>query len=118
MMKKSTFINEIQTRLPEDIIVYDETNFDFTDDECISILCWIKYFNNHYEEFGKKELPKILFPIVSIRLRLDFGHYHTPCNLEKNSGKYIVYITQNGQLLNGTYKKNITLKDSIKTWKL
>lgn len=117
-MKKSTFINEIQRRLPGDIIIYDETNFDFTDDECISILCWIKYFNNHYEVFEKKELPQILFPIISMRLRLDFGLYNTPCDLKNNYGKYIVYLTQNGQLLNGTYKKKITLKESINTWNL
>ena len=117
-MKKSTFLIEIQKRLPDDIIVQDETTFDFTDDECISILCWIKYFNHHYEEFGKNELPKIIFPIVSKRLRLDFGLYITKCNLENNFGKYIIYITQNGQLLNGTYKKNITLKELINTWKL
>jgi len=117
-MKKTTFINEIQKRLPEDIIVYDETNFDFTDDESVSILCWIKYFNYHFEKFGKKELPQILFPIISTRLRLDFGLYHIPCYLENNYGKYIVYITQNGQMINGKYKKNITLKESINTWNL
>ena len=117
-MKKNTFIIEIQKRLPENIIVCDETNFDFTEDECISILCWIKYFNHHYKKFGKNELPSILFPIISKRLRLDFGLYHTPCNLENNFGEHIVYITQNGQLMNGTYKKNITLKELINTWNL
>lgn len=52
-MKKQTILTKIQQRLPDDIIICDETNFDFTDDECISILCWIKYFNYHYAEFGK-----------------------------------------------------------------
>lgn len=117
-MKKTTYLKEIQKRMPDDILVQDETHFEFKEDEYISILCWIKYFNNHYKEHGKNELPSILFPIVSKRMRLDLGLYHLPCNLEINSGKHIIYISPNGQLLNGTIKKNITLKSLISTWKL
>lgn len=117
-MKKQTILTKIQKRLPDDIIICDETNFDFTDDECISILCWIKYFNHHYAEFGKNKLPKIIFPIISKRLRLDFGLYQTKANNEPNSGKYIIYITQNGQMLNGLYEKNASLTDLIITWQL
>lgn len=117
-MRKTTYLKEIQMRLPDDIIVEDETHFEFTEDEYISILCWIKYFNNHYKEYRKNELPSILFPIVSKRMRLDLGLYHLPCDLETNFGKHIIYISPNGQLLKGTTEKNITLKNLISTWKL
>lgn len=117
-MKKIKYLVEIQKRMPDDIIVQDETNFDFTEDECISILCWIKYFKNHYLQNGKNKLPYILFPIISMRMRLDFGLYTTKCDLENNFGKYIIYISPNGQLLNGTIEKKTTLKRSIETWGL
>ncbi len=117
-MKKETCLKEILKRLPNDIIVEDETDFEFTDDEILSILSWIKYFSKHYEEHGKEELPKVVFPIISKRLRLDFGLYCTPCDIDKNRGKYVIYLSQNGKLLNGTVKKNISLKDLINTWHL
>lgn len=117
-MTKKTYLKEIQKRLPEDIIVQDETTFEFTEDEFISILCWLKYFNQHYSVFGKGKLPEILFPLVSKRFRLDFGLYITANDQPVNFGKYIIYITQNGQLLNGTYKKNLSVKELIKTWNL
>lgn len=117
-MRKTTYLKEIQMRLPDEIIVQDETHFEFTEDECISILCWVKYFNNHYKEHGKNKLPSILFPIVSKRTRLDLGLYHSPCDLEMNLGKHIIYISPNGQLLNGRTKKDITLKSLISKWKL
>lgn len=117
-MLKTKFIKEVQKRLPDDLIVQDETTIEFTDDECISILCWIKFFNTHYEKFGKTDIPDIIFPIISKRLRMDFGLYNIPNPQSTNYGKFIIYILQNGQLFNGTYKKNITLKNAITTWNL
>ena len=104
--------------MPDDIIAQDETIFEFTEDEFIAILSWLKYFNEHYKVFGKSKLPNILFPLVSTRLRLDFGLYITPNNQQINYGKYIIYITQNWQLLNGTFKKNLTIKELVNTWNL
>ena len=117
-MTKTTYLKEIQQRLPHEIIIQDETKFEFTEDEYVVILCWLKYFNEHYKVFGKSKLPAILFPIVSKRLRLDFGLYITANELQINHGKFIIYITQNGQLLNGTLKKNLTIKQLVNIWNL
>jgi hypothetical protein len=117
-MKKKTYLSEIQKRLPGDIIVQDETDFEFNEDEYLVMLSWIKYFNEHYERSGKRELPSTKFPIISKRLQLDFGLYNVPCDIDTNRGKYIVYISRNGQLMNGSFKKNISAKDVINTWNL
>jgi len=117
-MKKVTCLKEISKRLPDNIILNDETTFEFTDDEFISILCWIKYFNGHYIEHGKEKHPDVIFPIVSKRLRLDFGLYRFPSDIGINRGKHVIYISQNGNLKNGNVKNNITIKELIITWRL
>lgn len=117
-MKTTKYIIEIQKRLPDDIIIKNETSFEFSEDEYISILSWIKYFNEHYKIFGKEKQPCIMYPIISKRLRLDFGLYNFPNPLEENKGGYIIYISENGKLLNGSIKKNITVKELVVTWKL
>ena len=117
-MKKETCLKEIQKRLPENIILEDETPFEFTDDEFISILSWIKYFNGHFKEHGKEKLSYVIFPIISKRLRLDFGLYRFPSDTEINRGKHVIYLSQNGKLMDGTIKKNITIKELINTWHL
>jgi len=117
-MKKSKCLSEIQSRLPEDIIISDETVFDFTEDEYVSILSWIKYFNSHYKEHGKSKEPNVIFPIISKRLRLDFGLYRFPCDIENNKGKYILYLSSNGKLLDGSIKKNVTVSSLVNTWRL
>lgn len=91
-MKKLDQIKEIQKRLPENLKIVDETNIEFTDDEFLSILCWIKYFNNHYEKYEKTELPFIKFPIISKRIQLDFGLYHFKSDCEPQIGNYNIYI--------------------------
>ena len=48
-MKNLAFLKQIQKRLPDEIVIFDETNFNFTEDEYISILSWIKYFNYHFQ---------------------------------------------------------------------
>ncbi|MEJ8590511.1 hypothetical protein JSO54_04580 [Riemerella anatipestifer] len=116
-MTKSTQIKEIQKRLPENIYIVDETNFDFTEDEFVSILSWIKYFNNHYENKGKTEHPDILFPIISKRLRLDFGLYCFPSDIEGEKGKHNIYLSTNGKLLTGKVEKQ-SVKKIIATWQL
>jgi len=71
---KQTMLNQIQKRLPDNIKIIDDTNFEFTESEFLSLLCWLKYFREHYNsECGKKEFPKITFPVISQRLILDFG---------------------------------------------
>src|SRR5690606_31881964 len=117
-MKKSRHLNQIQKRLPDDLIIHDETNFEFTDDEYVVILSWIKFFNKHYQKHQKNKLPEILFPIISKRLRLDFGLYITPNDLQENHGKHIIYLCPNAKMLNGTIKKNISVKDIVDTWSL
>ena len=37
-MKNLAFLKQIQKRLPDDIVIFDETNFNFSEDEYISIL--------------------------------------------------------------------------------
>lgn len=117
-MKKETCLKAIQKRLPDDLIIQDETTFEFTDDEYVSILSWLKLFNQHYRKHGKSKQPDMLFPIISKRLRLDFGLYWIPNDQQENHGKHIIYISPNGQLLNGTIKKNLTVKEVINTWTL
>lgn len=46
-MIKSRYLQEFQKRLPDDILIEDETNFEVTDDEYVSILSWFKYFKEH-----------------------------------------------------------------------
>lgn len=117
-MKKSTLINNIQKRLPAEIIIQDETNFEINDDEYVSILSWIKCFNEHYKINGKNEGMLVQFPMISKRIRLDFGLYRVPCDLKENNGKYIIYITANGKQNDGKIKNKITVNELVNTWKL
>jgi len=112
-MNKASCLKIIQDRLPDDLIIYDETSYEFTDDEFVAILSWIKYFNVHYEKKDKSTPPDIMFPIISKRLRLDFGLYITA----DNSGKHVIYISANGQMLNGKIKQD-SVKTLINDWGL
>jgi hypothetical protein len=117
-MLKSAQLKELQKRLPDQLILEDETSYDFTEDEYLGMLCWIKYFNIHYKEKEKTELPPIIFPLISKRLRLDFGLYIVPNKItELNRGKHIIYISENGKGLDGKVQKQ-TLKQMINTWNL
>jgi hypothetical protein len=113
-MKKAACLKAIQRRMPDDIIVVDETPFEYTEDEYVGILSWIKLFNRHYEIHGKNERPTVLFPMISTRLRLDFGLYWTPSQTEDHKGKHIVYISQN----KSASKRKITATQLISTWSL
>jgi len=112
-MNRDKFIKEINKRLPDGLIIKDETNFDFTESEIVSVFCWIKYFNNHYKKHKYNKLPHIIFPIISKRVRLDFGLYHIPCELQEDFGKHIIYISSNLYS-----KKERTLKNFISVWNL
>jgi hypothetical protein len=46
-------------------------------------------------------------------MRLDFGLYISPCSLETNFGKNIIYISTNEK---GGTLKNSTLKSFIVKW--
>ena len=115
-MEKEKMLKEIQKRLPDGIIIEDATKFDFTEDEFVSILCWLQYFRAHYAEYyGKNdEQMSITLPIISKRLRLDFTHYRFIQNSHffPNFGKYIVYITAN------TKRKKIAVKHIINCFSL
>lgn len=114
-MTKVNQIKEIQNRLPESIRVIDETKFEFTEDEFVGILCWLKYFNQHFNEYGKTKLPEIIFPIISKKVRLDFGLYITKSNSEPGKGDFNIYISDNSK----NYKpgrKNLAC--FIRTWNL
>ena len=117
-MKNLAFLKQIQKRLPDDIVIFDETNFNFSEDEYISILSWIKYFNYHYQKFGKNELPIITYPIISRRLRLDFGLYHLPSTLKNSLGMNIIYISNNAQLSKSHNKQDVSLAEFVETWSL
>jgi hypothetical protein len=117
-MKKSILLKEIQKRLPQDIIVEDETPYDYTEDECVAILSWIKYFDGHYSQHAKDKNPIVTFPVISKRIRLDFGLYRFPCETGVNKGKHVVYISPNGMRPDGKIASNITLKSLINIWGL
>jgi len=112
---KKTMLKEIQKRLPDDIIIEDETNFELTGDEFVSVLSWIKFFNGHYRVYGKNENPSVVFPIISKRLRLDFGLYRFPSD---SNGQFNIYLSPNGKLLDGSMKKRISVKELINSWDL
>ena len=115
-LKKSTHLKEIQKRLPEDLVLVVETKFSFTDDEYIAILSWIKWFNTHYEKYGKEELPGIISPLVSFRVRIDFGLYNQPCTLPATKGLYIVYLCKVYNQISETRK--MTTNQLISHWAL
>ncbi len=113
-MTKEDQLREIQRRLPEDIKIVDETNFDFTEDEFVCILSWVKYFNSHYKDYGKEKPTRIMFPIISKRLRLDFGLYLYP---NEKTGDYNIYLSMNGKRLDGKVVKE-SCEKVIRVWKL
>jgi len=117
-MKKTTYLTQIQKRLPDDITVQDETEFEFTDDEYISILSWIQFFNDHYKQHKKEVWPAIKHPIISKRLRLDFSLYNIPCDIEDNKGKFIIYISSNIYSTSEKTKRIPTVQYLINAWNL
>jgi len=106
-MIKKTILKEIQQRLPKEIRFFDETNFEFSDDELISVLSWIKYFNIHYKNFELSCLPEIIRPIISKRLLLDFGLYNKPDSI----GEYVIYLVDASKGL-----RRFTLRNAIDHW--
>ena len=116
-MTKTYYLKEFQKRLPEDIKIIDETSYDLTEDEIVSILCWLKYFNHHYETNGKNDYPQIMFPIISKRIRLDFGLYIVKSDIEPNKGQHNIYISENEKSLTNKGEKQ-SLKKMINIWKL
>ncbi|WP_055445531.1 hypothetical protein [Lacinutrix himadriensis] len=117
-MNKTIILKNIQKRLPENIIIQDETQYEFNDDEYLSILSWIKCFNKHYETYGMSKGVSVQFPIISKRIRLDFGLYRIPCELEYNKGKHIIYISSNGKRMDGSIDTNITTTKLIREFNL
>lgn len=100
-MTKTKQITEIQKRLPRDIKIVDETQYEFTEDEFLGILSWLKFFNSHYKKFGKTEHPELLFPIISKRIRLDFGVYCVKSEYEPSKGNHNIYISDNIKNIRG-----------------
>lgn len=118
-MQTLSYIKEIQKRLPDDIIIQNETSFEFNEDEFLGILSWIKNFNEHYKQFAKTKHPYVMFPVISKRIRLDFGLYNFPSDLEnENKGKFIIYISSNSKITASIDNKPTTLNEIINTWKL
>lgn len=115
-MTKSTYLRQIQQRLPGDLIIEDETSFEFTEDEFVGILSWLKYFNDHYKQYHKQAIPGVMNPVVSKRLRLDFGLYNAACDNESNRGKFVVYISENKTP--GPKLAAPDVKSLINTWHL
>ena len=119
VLKKITFQQKIQNRLPSDLVLEDETSFsEFTDDEYIVALSWIKSFKEHYAEYGKTETPANTFPMVSKRLRLDFGLYTHPAETEKNKDKHVIYLSENRQLTKTGKPKTPSVSHLEAKWQL
>jgi hypothetical protein len=96
IMEKTIMLKEIKKRLPKHITVKDNTKFDFTIDEYLSILSWIKYFNCHYENNDKEKRPDIQIPVISKRIFIDLGLYEEPHliyiqSISTKSTKQIIY---------------------------
>jgi hypothetical protein len=53
------------------------------------------YLGDHYKKHQKQAIPGVMNPVISKRLRLEFGLYNVPCDSESNRGKFIVYISEN-----------------------
>ena len=87
--RKRKMLEEIQNRLPDNIVIEDETDFEYTKTEYAAILSWIEYFNQHYKKYGKDKCPEQVFPAVSKRIKLDFGLYIIP----DDNGEHVIYIT-------------------------
>lgn len=115
-MNKLKYLKEIQKRLPDDLILEDGTSFDFTDDEFIGILSWIKYFNIHYEKYGKTKMVDIHTPLISKRMRLDFLYYSKPCDLLVNQGKYVIYISSNICYTSKNRKRVLSVNELIRAY--
>jgi hypothetical protein len=58
-----------------------------------------------------------MFPIISKRIRLDFGLYIPENSTEPYKGQHNIYISENGKLLIGKVEKQ-SLEKLINTWKL
>lgn len=119
-MKKEILIQQIQKRLPNDIVVQDDSCLEITDDEFVGILSWIKYFCSHYREYRKDKYPDIIRPVISKRIHLDFGLYRFPSDTEINKGKYIIYINNNDCALADEKTKinKFSLKEVIDSYHL
>lgn len=103
--QKRKMLEEIQSRLPDNIVIEDETGFDFTEDEFASMLSWIKYFNLHYMKYGMEKYPDIMFPLLSKRMRFDFGLY-----IPEDEGKHVIYISKVGVCLDGKVRQTKSIK--------
>ncbi|WP_035656790.1 hypothetical protein [Flavobacterium seoulense] len=108
-MKQSSFLKLVQERLPEDVIVRDETQFKFSEDECVVMLSWIQYFVDHYTVYKKEKLPSIINPYISVRLKLNFSLYRIPCDQDIDRGKYVIYIVKAKQHINEKIYSKIDL---------
>lgn len=117
-MNKKSIIKHIQNRLPEDIQVIDQTSFEFTDDEFLSILSWIKYFNWHYLIQGKDQSPGISFPVISSRLVLEFDLYRFKSDRDIDRDKFSIYLSDTRKGLSEKSNSSITLKKIINSWHL
>ncbi|SEJ34548.1 hypothetical protein SAMN04487995_4323 [Dyadobacter koreensis] len=91
-------------------------SFEFTEDEFVGILSWLKYFNDHYKQYYKQAIPGVMNPVVSKRLRLDFGLYIVSCDNESNRGKFVLYISENKT--SGPKVAVPDVKSLINTWHL
>ena len=114
-MKKNKMISEVQKRLPEDIIVIDETTFEFAEDEFISILSWIKYFNWNYKINNKSGPPAIQSPIISKRMQLDFYFYWLSEDIQNKEPGFYIYIKSILRDNNGKENYKKTLREIITT---
>lgn len=117
-MKKINYLRAIQARLPIEILLKDDIHFDFTEDEYVVILSWIKNFNEHYKLNGKNE--NMLTPIVLIskRLRIDFYFYRFPKENGEDVGKHFIYLGANNRNFEGQGKPTYSVKELEKTFQL
>lgn len=55
-------------------------------------------------------IQKSFLPIISKRLRLDFGLYRFPSDVESQKGDFVIYLSENSP--------KQTVKKIINTWQL
>lgn len=115
---KSKHLIEVKNRMPDGILVDDETCFEWTDDEYVAILSWIKCFKNHNKILDNTKNTFISVAVISKRLYVDFSFYNLEQLSDDNRKENIIYIRQNGQLINGTFLNNMSADTVIKTHKL
>lgn len=95
---------ELQALLPAEItLALELNNTEITDDEFAVAKDWIRYFNNHFKQYGFSKYPDIDLAQCSKTLRFNFGLYIDNFDNDnhfdyKFKTPYIIYLKRNNKL--------------------